>query len=178
MATCSISPSLKAGNRSSVNVRELTELAVLCAIMVGGKEAMNALPNIHPVMLIILLCVRVYGVKALYPVTGFVVIESLLYGLSIWTISYLYIWPLAALLALFFRSEGSKLFWGVYAAVFGFLFGPLSALITLILSGWRAAVAYWVAGIPYDVIHCISNFIIVYFLLNPLYNLVMKIRNT
>lgn len=168
---------MKAGNKASVNVREITELAVICAIMVGGKEAMNALPNIHPVMLLILLCVRVYGIKALYPVTGFVVIESLLYGLSIWTISYLYIWPMAALIALPFRNESSKLFWGIYAAIFGFLFGPLSAIITLALSGWRAAVAYWVAGIPYDIIHCISNFIIVYFLLTPLYNLVIKIKS-
>lgn len=177
METCSISYSMKAGNTSRVNIREITELAVLTAIMVGGKEAMNALPNIHPVMLMIILCVRAYGSKALYPVTGFVVIESLLYGLSIWTISYLYIWPLAALIALLFRTEESKLFWGIYAGIAGFLFGPLSALITLVLSGWRAAVAYWVAGIPYDIIHCVSNFIIVYFLLPPLYNLIVKIKS-
>ena len=36
-------------------VRELAELALLTALVAGGKEAMNALPNIHPVTLLLLL---------------------------------------------------------------------------------------------------------------------------
>lgn len=162
------------GNR--INAREIAELAVICAIMTGGKEAMNALPNIHPVMLLIILSVRVYGAKALYPVTGFVLIETMLYGISVWTVSYLYIWPLVCILALPFRNTEARLFWSVYAGLAGLFFGPLSALVTLALSGWRAAVAYWVAGIPFDLIHCISNFAIVFFLVNPLYQLIIRLK--
>lgn len=138
---------------------------------------MNALPNIHPVMLLIILCVRVYGAKALFPVTGFVLIETMLYGISIWTVSYLYIWPLACIVALPFRSTESRLFWGVYAGMSGLLFGPLSALVTLMLSGWKAAVAYWVAGIPFDLIHCVSNFVTVFFLIGPLYQLILRLKS-
>lgn len=138
---------------------------------------MNALPNIHPVMLLIILCVRVYGVKALLPVSGFVLIETMLYGISVWTISYLYIWPLACALALPFRNTGSRLFWGMYAGLFGLLFGPLSAMVTLALSGKKAALAYWIAGIPFDVVHCISNFAIVFFLITPLYQLTVRMKS-
>ena len=159
---------MKATEKKSNKIKELAELAVICAIMTGGKEALNAIPNVHPLMLLIILSVRAYGARALYPVTGFVIIESLLYGLNIWTVSYLYIWPLYALAALLFKDCESELFWGIYAGLCGLLFGALSALPVLLLSGLQGAVAYWVAGIPYDIIHCVSNFVIVFSLLNPL----------
>lgn len=137
---------------------------------------MNSLPNIHPVMLLIILCVKTYRAKALYPVAGFVIIETLLYGISLWTVSYLYVWPLCTLAALIFVNNGSKLFWAAFAGICGFMFGPLSAIVTLALSGFQAAVAYWVAGIPFDAIHCVSNFVIVLLLYEPLLKLLDKIR--
>jgi len=137
----------------------------MTALIVGGKEAMNVLPNIHPVALLLILCVRCYGARALYPAMAFAMIESLLYGLSIWTVSYLYVWPLLVLTALPFRKTASRTFWACFAGAFGLAFGALTALTTLILSGGAAAVAYWVAGIPYDLIHGASNFLITFLLL-------------
>lgn len=166
---------MKDTERRRISIRELAELAVICAIMVGGKEVLNSLPNIHPLMLLIVLCVKLYGIRALYPVAGFVAIETMLYGISLWTICYLYIWPLYTLIALLFRANESRLFWALYVGICGLLFGAFSAVTTLVLSGWRAAVAYWVAGIPFDAIHGVSNFIIVFFLLNPLLKLVRTI---
>ena len=153
---------------SSITVRELAELAVITALMIALKEAMNALPNIHPVMLLLILSVRRYGRRALYPALGFSLVECLLYGFGMWSVSYLYIWPLSVLLALPFRRNDSPLFWACFAGVFGLCFGALSALTTLFLFGWHSAVAYWVSGIPFDLIHCVSNFILVLILYNPL----------
>jgi len=158
------------------DIRTVVQLALMCALMFAGKEVMNALPNIHPVMLLILLCVRVYGGMAIYPVIGFVLLELSIYGLGIWSITYLYVWPLAVLLALPFRKKESRLFWAVFAGLFGLMFGALTASYTVILSGFKAAVAYWVAGIPFDVIHCVSNFVICYILLPPLTGLIQKLR--
>ena len=155
----------------------LVQLAFFCALMFAGKEIMNALPNIHPVMLIILLCVRVYGVLALYPVTGFVLLELAVYGIGIWSVTYLYVWPLAVLIALPFRKKESRMFWAVFAGAFGLAFGALTAFYTIFLSGIKTAVAYWVSGIPFDIVHCVSNFAICYFLLPPLTELVRKLRN-
>ena len=106
-------------------LRELVELALLCALMFALKEAMAALPNIHPVMLLILLGVRVYGWRVLYPVFGFVLLEIGIYGAGLWTLIYLYIWPLAAVLAMPFRKNDSRLFWAVFAGIFGLCFGAL-----------------------------------------------------
>ena len=55
---------MSGGNR--LPVRELAELALLTALIAGGKEAMNALPNIHPVALLLLLAVLRHGWRALY----------------------------------------------------------------------------------------------------------------
>ena len=70
-------------------VRELAELALLTALVAGGKEAMNALPNIHPVTLLLLLAVLRHGWRALYVAFGFSLIEVSLYGAS--SLAYLYL---------------------------------------------------------------------------------------
>jgi len=159
-----------------IDLRSVVQLALMCALMFVGKELMNSLPNIHPVMLLILLCVRVYGGLAIYPVIGFVLLELSIYGLGIWSVTYLYVWPLAVLLAFPFRKKESRLFWAVFAGLFGLMFGFLTAAYTVILSGFKAAFAYWVSGIPFDIVHCAANFVICFILLPPLTKLIQKLR--
>ena len=170
------SPSMWAGKRR-LRLRELLELALLCALMFAFKEAMAVLPNIHPVLLLILLGVRVYGWRILYSVFGFVLLEIGVYGAGLWTLVYLYIWPLAAVLALPFRQNGSRLFWAAFAGVFGLCFGALCAIPYFFMGGWPMALSYWVAGIPFDLIHCVSNAVLVFILLPPLFRLVMRLKN-
>lgn len=162
--------------KKNTAIRELAELAVITALMIAGKEVMNVLPNIHPVTLILILCVRLYGRKSLYPAFAFAVIEIMIYGFGLWSVSYLYTWPLIALAAIPFKDSDSRLFWAVYAGICGLLFGLLSSVPVLFISGWRSAVAYWVAGIGFDVIHCVSNFVLVYITEPVLYRTLKKIH--
>lgn len=39
------------------------------------------------------------------------------------------------------------------------------------------ALSYWVAGIPFDLIHCVSNTVLVFVLLPPLVRLVTGLKN-
>ena len=167
---------MKDTENKSINVHTLAQLAFFCALMVGLKEAMNVLPNIHPVMLLIILCVKLYRGKAIYPVIGFIIIETFIYGINLWTICYLYIWPLYTLIACLLSKNESVIFWAVFAGLCGLLFGALSALTTFVISGFEAAVAYWISGITFDLIHCASNFVIVLVLYKPLYNLLLKLK--
>ena len=90
--------------------------------------------------------------------------------------SYLYTWPvLAAVTVLLGRSE-SPLFWAVIAGIFGLCFGALCALPYLFAGGWAAAVSYWIAGIPFDLIHCASNFVITLVLFRPLYRVMGQLK--
>ena len=42
-------------------------------------------------------------------------------------------------------------------------------VLYLFVTGWETAFALWVAGIPYDLIHCGSNFVLTLLLYKPLY---------
>lgn len=161
---------------ASVSIRELTELSVICALMFGIKEAMNILPNIHPVALIIILATMIYGWKAMYPVVGFCLLEIGVFGLGPWSLMYLYIWPLLVGIAMLFRDNRNWFVWALIAGVFGLMFGALCAIPYIFTSGIQAAVAYWIAGIPFDLIHGVSNFAIVLIMLPILYKTVIKLK--
>ena len=158
-------------------VREIAELALICALMLAGKEALRVIPNVHPITLLILLCVRIYGKRALYPTFAFVFLEIGLYGAGIWNVMYLYTWPLLVLVALPFRKSDNRLFWAALAGIHGFLFGALCAIPYLFIGGLPMAAAWWVSGIPYDVIHGVSNMVLTFVLLPPLYQLMLRRRN-
>lgn len=160
-----------------ITVRETAELAVITALIIAGKEALNALPNIHPVMLILILCVKKYGSRAFFPAAAFSLVELLLYGLSIWTAPYLYIWIIAVAAALTFRKNSSVIFWSCFAGIYGLCFGLLSSLPMLVTAGIRGAFSYWIAGIGFDIIHCISNFAIVLVLYRPLWSIMCRIKD-
>ena len=165
---------MSATEKSRVSLQELTELSLLCALMVGGKEAMRLLPNIHPVMILLLLAVLLYGWKAMYPVVGFVVLEILLYGLGIWNIMYIYMWPLVVAAAMPFRASRSWAFWAAFAGLFGLCFGALCSIPYLLFGGWKVAFSYWIAGIPFDLVHCVANAVQVFIVLPPLYRLARR----
>ena len=94
-----------------LTIREVAELSLFCALMVAGKECLRVIPNVHPVTLLLLLATIIYGVKALYPAFGFALLEIALYGAGIWNLMYLYVWPIAVLIALPFRSSRSRALW-------------------------------------------------------------------
>ena len=126
------------------------------------------LPNIEPVSLMVLLFGAVLGRKALYPVYVYVALECLLFGLNLWSVNYLYVWPLLALLGWLFRGMESPWGWAVLSGAFGLGFGLLCAPVYLVTGGWAFAVSWWVSGIPFDLFHCAGNFVIALALFKPL----------
>ncbi|MBR0373087.1 MAG: hypothetical protein IJH91_01005 [Mogibacterium sp.] len=168
---------MKDTDRSKTTTRELAELSILCAMMFAGKEALRMIPNVHPVTVIILLAVILYGWKALYPVFGFVFLEFFVYGFGVWSIMYLYIWPLLVVIAMPLRESRNWLLWAVLACFYGLGFGALCSIPYIFISGFKAAVAFWIAGIPFDIVHGISNFLLTLVLLPLLYKIVFKLKN-
>lgn len=156
-------------------LRELTVLALLSAMMVGTQIALSAIPNVHLVAVFVILAALLFGWKALYAVYIFVLLEGLIYGFSMWFVNYLYVWTILAVLAIVFRNHRSPWFWAAMAGIFGLLFGALCAIPYFFVGGWAAAFAYWVAGIPFDFVHCVSNAVLTFILLMPLYRLCSRI---
>lgn len=163
------SPSMWAGKAHTLSLREIILYGVLGALMAASQVAMAALPNIHLVAVLILLCVRMFGLRALYPVYVFVVLEGLVFGFGLWIVNYLYVWAILALMGMLLLRRQARLWaWAALAGVFGMGFGALCAIPYFFLGGWSMGFAYWVSGIPYDLIHGVSNAVLTAILLPPL----------
>ena len=166
-------PSDKSGSRLSV--RELCYLALIAAMIFSVKVALSSLPNINLNAVLIILTTLFFGWKAMYAVGVYVLLEGLVYGFHVWWICYLYIWPLLVVIVMLFRKNTSPVIWAVIAGIYGLLFGPLMYLGWFaILGGWKGYFAMWVAGIPYDITHAVSNFLTVLVLFRPLYSVMAR----
>lgn len=142
--------------------------AVLGAMTFAAKYVMSFLPNIEPVSLMVMLFAVVFGWKWVYPVYLYVMLEILFYGISLWNINYLYIWAVLAVAAYFLRNMRSPLGWALLSGTFGLLFGALCGIVDVFIGGFGYAVAKWVSGIPFDLMHAGGNFVIALLLFRPL----------
>ena len=158
-----------------LRLRELLALSLMAALMFGSKVALSFLPNIHLGTLLLIAATLRFGPKALYTAFVYVMLEGLVYGFGLWWISYLYIWPLLVLAVLPLRGTRSYFVLSVVGALHGLFFGALCAIPIGVLSGLSAGFAYWIAGIPFDLIHGASSFILCLVLLRPLDRLTQKV---
>ncbi len=153
----------------SVTVRDLCFLSLAAALMFAVKMALSSLPNINLNALILILVTVFFGWKALYTVCVYVLLEGLMFGFGVWWVSYLIVWPLLVVLAMAVRKNASPLLWAVFAGLFGLAFGPMMYVIFFtVTGGWEGFLPMWIAGIPYDLVHAVSNFLTVLILFRPL----------
>lgn len=137
--------------------------------MFALKMALSSLPNINLNALILILVTVFFGWKALYTVCVYVLLEGLMFGFGVWWVSYLIVWPLLVVLAMAVRKTASPLLWAVFAGLFGLAFGPMMYVIFFtVTGGWEGFLPMWIAGIPYDLVHAVSNFLTVLILFRPL----------
>lgn len=162
-------------NQASNTISVIVTMGIFGAILFVGQVAMSPLPNIEPVTPLLILITLTYKKKAFFSIYVFVLLEGLFFGFGIWWISYLYIWSLLALLVLALRRLDSAVLWAIVSGAFGLLFGALCAIPYLISGGPGAALAYWIAGIPYDILHCGGNFVLTLVLYKPLTRLFKKL---
>lgn len=161
-----------------ITIREIAELGLVCGLMVGGKEALRNIPNVHPVTLLLIFAVIRYQWKAYLPMLAFVILELCIYGLGMWSLTYLFVWPVLTTVFFFFRKKKDKMTWAVLAGLSGLFFGAFCEIPFIFTIGLPAAFTAWISGIPYDLIHCVSNFLLVYFLLEPILKVTKSFNQT
>ena len=151
-----------------LSIRELCILSLMGGLMLASQVVMSALPNIHITAIFIILTAVTFGWKVMFSVVVFIILEGLIWGFGTWWLSYWYLWPLLAAVAVLMRKNDSTLIWAVVAAVHGICFGALCSIPYLFIGGWEMAVSYWISGIPYDLAHCAGNFVLTLVLFVPL----------
>lgn len=161
--------------KKSLNVREICLFGILASLTFAAKYVMSWMPNIEPVSLMVMLFGVIFGLKALFPVYVYVVLEILFYGLGTWNINYLYIWAILLLLAIALRDMRGSLGWAVLSGAFGLMFGVLCMPVDILIGGFGYAASKWVSGIPFDLAHCAGNFVIAALLFKPMRALLEKL---
>lgn len=161
--------------KATITVRQIALFGMLGALTFGLKVAMSALPNIEPVSLFVMLFAVVFGKKCVYPIYLYVILEILIYGLGTWNMNYLYVWAVLALAAYLLRGMKHPLAWALLSGVFGLLFGLLCAPVDFFLGDLGYVISKWVSGIPFDIAHCVGNFVIALLLFVPLRTLLEKL---
>lgn len=159
-----------------ITTKDIALIGVMVATLEAVKLALTFLPGVELVTLLIVIYTLVFGWRVFYAIAAFVLIEGCLYGFGIWWIMYLYIWPLLALLAHLFKKREESWFWAVLTGAYGLFFGALCALPYLVIDGWHAALVWWVAGIPHDITHGISNAVLCLVLFRPVYGALKRFR--
>ena len=151
-----------------LTVLDIVLCGVLGALTFAAKYVMSPLPNIEPVSLMIMLFAVVLGWKGLYPTYIYVAIEVLFYGINLWNIYYLYIWVVLFLGAMAMRKVHNPFAWALLSGGFGLLFGGLCAIVNLFIGGPGYALAWWMSGWSFDLMHGAGNFVIALLLFVPL----------
>lgn len=159
-----------------LHIKDIVAIGMMVAMLEAGKAALMAIPNVEIVTLLIILFTLYFGPKIIYAIGAFVLIEGMLYGFGTWWIMYLYVWPLLALITWLLRKYESPWVYAVLSGVFGLLFGAVCSIPYLFIGGWKMAFSWWIAGIPYDMIHGVSNFIICLILFKPLWKVLSKLE--
>lgn len=139
-------------------IKDIATMGMMVAILEVVKFALMFLPNVELVTLMIILFTLLIGRKAFIVVTAFSLVECIIWGFGLWSIGYFYIWPILVMVTLFFRKNINSIVCAIIAGFFGLLFGAMFAIIYIFTSGLEAGIAYWISGIPFDLIHCVSNF--------------------
>ena len=137
---------------------------MLSAMMYVSKIIMEMIPNVHLLGVFVVAITVVYRKKALYPIYTYVLLNGLIAGFSSWWIPYLYIWTvlwgMTMLLPQNIPPKIKPIVYMLVCASHGFLYGTLYAPAQALLFGMdvRATIAWIIAGLPWDIVHGISNF--------------------
>lgn len=151
-----------------LSIKDITFLGMQIALLEVSKLMLDPIPNVELISLLLIIFTIYFGKKTLIAAVGFTALECFVFGVSVWTLMYLYVWPILILAADLLRGRGSRLVYCILSGIFGLFFGALCSLPYIFISGLPTVVSWWITGLPYDLIHGCSNFVIMLVLYKPL----------
>ncbi len=172
-------------NKVEVAIKDITLIGMMVAIIEVCKVALAWAPNIELTTFWLILFTLYFGKKVAFVVPVFIFLEGAMYGMQIWWVMYLYAWPLLVWIVWIFRRQQSIWFWCVVSSIFGLAFGFLCSLPYVVIGavdggighGLYAGFTWWVAGIPWDIVHGVANFILMMVLYQPVTMIMKKTKH-
>ena len=174
------------GTSKGFSIRDIAQIGIMVAVIEVSKYALSGLPNIELTSFWLTMFTLYFGWRIVVVVPVFILLEGTMYGIHLWWIMYLYAWPLLVFLVWIFRRYASPLFSAILSGLFGLCFGALCSIPYFVIglssggvaAGFRTAITWWMAGIPWDFVHCIGNFATMLVLFHPVsYAMKWVVRN-
>jgi len=167
----------------NITVQDIALIGLMVAVIEVCKAVLGAIPNVELTTFWLIMFTLYFGRKIIYVVPVFIMIEGAIYGIHLWWLMYLYVWPLLVLITWIFRKRENLWFCSFLAGGFGLAFGFLCSFVYVILgcaeggivNGLQVAFAWWITGIPWDIVHGIANFIIMIALYEPIKRVMRKL---
>ena len=147
----------------------------MAAILFVAQVALSFIPNIELVTLLIMIYTLVLGRKTIFAIYVFTFLEGLFYGFGVWWFTYLYVWTILYIIVRIFRKQENIVIWSLIGGAFGLSFGALCSIPYLIAGGIGAGITWWIAGLPYDILHGIGNFVVILVLFKPIRSVIEKL---
>ena len=159
-----------------LKTRDIVLIGIMLSVIEVVKFSLSAIAGVEMVTLLFIVYTLFFREKMIYVLPAFYLIEGVLFGFGIWWFAYLYIWAILVFVVYLFRRNQSVWFWSFLSGIFGLSFGFLRSFVYLVTGGVNMAITWWVAGIPTDILHGISNFIVCLVLFKPLSRVTKMIK--
>ena len=167
-----------------ISIKDITLIAMMVAIIEVCKVALSFLPNIEVTTFWLIMFTIYFGRKIVYVVPIFIILEGAIYGVGTWWLMYLFAWPVLVFVCYIFKKNKSIWFWSIFSGTFGLFFGALCSIPYVIIcafssgikTGIQLGIAWWIAGIPWDIVHGVSNFAIMLALYIPIKHILTEIK--
>lgn len=161
-----------------MKVKDVVLIGILSSTITVAKLALSFIPNVEIVTLLFIVYTIVFGYKMTLPVSlVFSTTEIFIYGFNTWLLVYYFLWPLLILLTeLLKKRTKSEYGYAALGALFGYTFGMFFAVGESLFYGVAYGWTYWIRGLLFDLFHGTSNFILILILLNPMKNLLLKLK--
>ena len=151
--------------------------AMYAALLVGGKEALAALPNVEVVTIFTAVCAYTWGLAVVLPaVNVFIAVDMAIWGVNTWIVSYFVHWNVVAVCFWLLSKArfGKKVIEAtcatVSAVVLTALFGVLTTAVDTVVGFTGRGffvdfddalvrfAALYASGVPFFVTHVVCNF--------------------
>ena len=166
--------------------RELVIIAVMCAITIAGRSVFAPLPQIKPVLALVIISGVAFGAESGFMVGAVTMLVSNIYfGQGAWTPWQMFAAGIIGFLAGvlfqkgFLRSNrGALCIFGfiVTIAVYGLIMNFSTIILTRVPITWEAVLPFYVQGLPFDIIHAFSTSVILFFAAEPMLSKLDRVK--
>jgi len=170
--------------RKGVKTSEIVLVCSLAAIATAGRVAFYWIPQFKPVTAVVIISAVTLGPEAgalVGTLAGF--LSNFFFSQGPWTPYQMYAWGMIGAVTgwIFYKRKlhyWMLLFYGfvVTILIYGGILNFASILMFSTKMNLQIVLSYYISGVPFDLIHAFSTAVFLYFITNPFYETITRIK--